>query len=84
MNEHIAPSRFRRYRGGRRVAGLREVRLWVPDISSPAFIEQLARESALIDAAPDDEWQSIVDAELATLDEWASPETRSLPADEAR
>lgn len=44
MNEHVPPSKFRRYRDRKRAAGLREVRAWVPDLDSPKWQAMLDRE----------------------------------------
>ena len=79
MNEHLAPSKFRRYRDRKRAAGLREIRLWVPDLRSAHWQEMLALEQASIDRAKlrgptDDEaaWDRHTEFEIAAWDEQAA------------
>lgn len=43
--------KFRRYRARKKAAGLREIRMWVPDVNAPGFQEQLDRETAAINAS---------------------------------
>jgi Protein of unknown function (DUF3018) len=50
MND-LSPSRqskFAAYRARKKAAGLREVRRWVWDVNSPAFIEQLRLEGEVL------------------------------------
>ena len=77
MNEHVPPSKFRRYRERKRAAGLRELRMWVPDLRSPVWQAALAGEAASIahEASrqpTDDEaaWDRHIDLEMASWDDW--------------
>ena len=36
--------KFKRYRARLRARGLRQIQLWVPDISSPGFQQEMARQ----------------------------------------
>ena len=54
MNDQ-SPARtdkFRRYRAKKKAQGLREIRMWVPDVNAPGFQERLDREIAAINASP--------------------------------
>ena len=51
MNAEGRPDKFRRYRERKRAAGLREVRLWVPDVRSAAFRVRLAVDVAALNGA---------------------------------
>ena len=42
-------SKFAAYRARKKAAGLREVRMWVPDVNAPGFREEAARQAALLD-----------------------------------
>jgi hypothetical protein len=53
MNDS-SPSRqdkFRRFRARKKAAGLREIRLWVPDVNAPGFQQRLDSEVAAINAS---------------------------------
>ena len=53
MNDQ-SPARtdkFRRYRHKKKAQGLREIRMWVPDVNAPGFQERLDREIAAISAS---------------------------------
>ena len=53
MND-ASPARddkFRRYRARKKAAGLREIRLWVPDVTAPGFQERLDAQIARINAS---------------------------------
>lgn len=50
MNDH-APNKFARYRARKKAAGLREIRMWVPDVSAPGFQERLNDQIARINAS---------------------------------
>lgn len=53
MNDS-SPSRqdkFRRYRARKKARGLKEIRMWVPDVNAPGFQERLDREIAAINAS---------------------------------
>ena len=46
-----APDKFRRYRERMKARGLKQVRIWVPDLDAPGAREELAEEIARINAA---------------------------------
>ena len=46
-------SKFSRYRESKRSQGLRQVRLWVPDLSDPAVRAEIRRQVRFINASPD-------------------------------
>lgn len=57
MND-LTPKRhdkFRAYRARKKAAGLREIRMWVPDVNSKEFWEQSVRESEILRNAPEEE-----------------------------
>ncbi|HEV2747588.1 MAG TPA: antitoxin MazE-like protein [Allosphingosinicella sp.] len=43
--------KFRRYRARKKAQGLRQIRLWVPDVNAPGFQEKLDRQIAAINAS---------------------------------
>lgn len=43
--------KFRRYRARKKAQGLREIRMWVPDVNAPGFQERLDRAVAAINAS---------------------------------
>jgi len=45
--------KFRRYRESRRAAGMKLLRVWVPDPSLPGFREEARRQAALLRVAPE-------------------------------
>lgn len=47
--------RVRSYRARRRAQGLRSVTFWLPDTSSPEFIEQARRDSLAVAGSPEEE-----------------------------
>jgi len=46
--------KFRRYRASRRTAGMKLVRVWVPDPSAPGFREEVQRQAAILRGAPEE------------------------------
>ncbi len=53
MNDS-SPSRqdkFRRYRAKKKAMGLREIRMWVPDVNAPGFQDRLDDQIARINAS---------------------------------
>ena len=55
MND-ASPARldkFRAYRARKKAAGLREVRMWLPDTRSPEFFAEARRQAALADVGKD-------------------------------
>jgi hypothetical protein len=71
MND-ASPSRqdkFRRYRARKKARGLKEVRLWVPDINAPGFQERLERQVERINAS-EDEREVMIFCEAAAEEVW--------------
>ena len=65
-------SKFARYRAAKKRQGLKLLRIWVPDINAPGFAEEVARQAAIINAAPDSaELMDFIDA--ATADVLGAP-----------
>ena len=57
VNEHVSPPaaiKSRRYRDRKR-AGLRQVRLWLPDVRSPAFEAGARRQARAVAASTAEE-----------------------------
>jgi Protein of unknown function (DUF3018) len=55
MAEHDPPkSRFAAYRARKKAAGFKEIRRWVWDVNSPAFIEQMRLEAEILKDAPEE------------------------------
>lgn len=54
MNAPPRQDKFRAYRARKKAAGLREVRMWVPDTRSPEFRKEAARQAALLDHSADE------------------------------
>ena len=46
--------KFSAYRARKKASGLREVRLWLPDVRSAAFRKEVARQSLLLDHSADE------------------------------
>lgn len=46
--------KFRVYRARKKASGLREVRLWLPDVRSPVLIAEAKRQAALLDRSDDE------------------------------
>lgn len=61
--------KFRRYRARKKAQGLREVRMWVPDVDAPGFQERLDRAVAAINASPD-EVEAMKWCEAAATEVW--------------
>ncbi|SFP35199.1 antitoxin MazE family protein [Sphingomonas rubra] len=47
--------KFRAYRARKKAAGLREVRLWLPDTRSPEFQAEAKRQAALLNHSQDEQ-----------------------------
>ena len=54
MNAPPRQDKFRAYRARKKTAGLREVRLWVPDTRTPEFLAEAKRQAALLDHSQDE------------------------------
>jgi Protein of unknown function (DUF3018) len=57
MND-LSPQRadkFRAYRARKKAAGLREVRMWVPDVTAPGYWERSVLAAAILQNAPEEE-----------------------------
>ncbi len=52
MNE---ASKFSRYRARKKAKGLREIRLWLPDVNAPGFWERSVLAAAILRDAPEEE-----------------------------
>jgi hypothetical protein len=62
--------KFRRYRAAKRAAGLREVRLWVPDLRNPAVLAELSRQGRnLRDSSEQHEATSYLSEHLRDADD---------------
>ena len=49
------PDKFKAYRARKKDAGLREMRIWVPDVNAPGFWERSVLAAAILRDAPDEE-----------------------------
>lgn len=58
MNAPPDQSKFQAYRARKKAAGLREIRMWVPDTRSPEFQAEAKRQAALLNHS-DDEKEAI-------------------------
>ena len=65
------PDKFKAYRARKKRAGLREVRMWVPDINSPEFKAKLARDMAAT-SVQEDERDVMIFIERMTEELWKS------------
>ncbi len=54
MNAPPSQSKFQAYRARKKAAGLREVRIWVPDTRTPEFRVEARRQAALLDHSADE------------------------------
>jgi hypothetical protein len=63
------PDKFRQYRARRKAAGMKLVRIWVPDPRSPEFAAMAEREAAALRGAPDEqEALDFIEAAMRDLD----------------
>ncbi|MDR3576838.1 MAG: antitoxin MazE family protein [Anaerolineaceae bacterium] len=51
---HDGLSKFQRYRETRKKAGMKLLRIWVPDPHAPGFAEEVARQAKLLKGAPEE------------------------------
>jgi Protein of unknown function (DUF3018) len=73
MND-LSPQRtdkFRAYRARKKAAGLREARMWVPDVNSPEFQQALDAQMERINAS-EDEREVLIFCEAHALEMWES------------
>ena len=62
--------KFQRLRRNRKAAGMRLVRIWVPDPNAPGFAAASRREAELLRGAPEEqEALDFIDAALRDLDD---------------
>lgn len=54
MNSPPHQNKFRAYRARKRDAGLREVRMWVPDMRASGFWERSVKAAAILDSVPEE------------------------------
>ncbi|MDE8348443.1 MAG: antitoxin MazE family protein [Acidocella sp.] len=47
-------NKFQRYRETRKKAGMKLLRVWVPDPRAPGFVEEVARQAKLLRGAPEE------------------------------
>ncbi len=45
-------SKFQRYRASKRAKGMRLLRVWVPDVRAPGFVEEAERQAKLLENKP--------------------------------
>lgn len=64
-------NKFKAYRARKKSMGLKQVRLWVPDMNAPGFREMLDREISAINAAHDSALQNALEA--AAAEAWDMP-----------
>lgn len=62
--------KFSAYRARKRTAGLRELRMWVPDLESTEFRTEAARQAARLDQS-DEEREISAFMEAAAAEAWA-------------
>ena len=62
--------KFRRFRTNRKAAGMKLVRIWVPDPNTPAFAAKARREAELLRGAPEEqEALDFIEAAIRDLDD---------------
>lgn len=69
MNAPPKQSKFQAYRARKKAAGLREVRMWVPDTRSPEFLAEAKRQAALLNHS-EDEKEAIAMMERLRQEVW--------------
>ena len=73
MND-LSPQRtdkFRTYRARKKAAGLREVRMWVPDVNAPEFQQALDAQIERINMS-EDEREVMIFCEAHAAEMWES------------
>lgn len=68
MNDASPPrhDKFRTYRAKKKASGMREVRLWLPDVRSAAFKGEALRQAALLDHTEDERQAAATMRQLAS------------------
>lgn len=68
MNDASPPrhDKFRAYRARKKASGLREVRLWLPDVQSLVFTAEATRQAALLDHTEDERQAAATMRKLAS------------------
>jgi hypothetical protein len=62
--------KFRRFRTNRKAAGMKLVRIWVPDPNSPEFAAAARREAKVLRGAPEEqEALDFIEAAMRDLDD---------------
>jgi Protein of unknown function (DUF3018) len=74
MND-LSPKRtdkFRAYRARKKAAGLREVRMWVPDVNAPGYWERSVLAAAILrNASEEEETMRFIEAMQAdSIGDW--------------
>lgn len=65
VERSIKADKSQRYRARKKALGLRQVRLWVPDVSDAAFLAKLKREGGLLRGhGSERDGQDLIDAIL--------------------
>jgi hypothetical protein len=63
------PDKFRRFRANRKAAGMKLVRIWLPDPGSPEFAAMAKREAEVLRGAPEEqEALDFIEAAMSDLD----------------
>ncbi len=64
-----SPDKFQRHRARRKAAGMKLVRVWVPDPTSPEFVANAQREAEVLRGAPEEEEAlDFIEAAIRDLD----------------
>lgn len=69
MNAPSKQDKFRAYRARKKAAGLREVRLWLPDTRTPEFQKEAKRQAALLNHGRDEQ-EAVAMMERLTAESW--------------
>ena len=75
MND-ASPTRqdkFRRYRERKKAAGLRQVRMWLPDVNAPGFREEAERQAGLLRGTKGEK-EALEWTEALRAESWKAPD----------
>ena len=75
MND-ASPTRqdkFRRYRERKKAAGLRQVRMWLPDVNAPGFREEAERQAGLLRGTKGEK-EALELTEALRAESWKAPD----------